>query len=267
MAVGLSAGGDSLLFMDAGRTPLGGAYIRSTDGSTPRRLAENAAYAISPDGKLVLGLDGSETGPDAWTEHLAVLPTGAGETRKLEDGGVGVDPVDDTHAGFFPDGKRVFFPGAERNHGGRVWVQEVAGGKPRPVTPERVRRPVLVGDGHYVCARASDLAWYLYPVDETGEPRRVIGILPGEEPIHSTPDGLLYVRGADELRPGESVMTTRIYRLDPLTGRRELWKEIPPADPRTGGAISTILFSSDGKTCIWTHMRYSTELVLAEGLR
>jgi hypothetical protein len=31
--------------------------------------------------------------------------------------------------------------------------------------------------------------------------------------------------------------------------------------------ISTILFSADGKTCVWTHMRYTTELVLAEGLR
>jgi hypothetical protein len=162
---------------------------------------------------------------------------------------------------------RVFFCGAEGNHGWRVWVQDVAGGKPRPVTPEHVKRPVLVGDGRFVCARAADLSWSLYPVDEQGEPRKVAGILPGEEPIRPAPDGLLFLRGADELRSGETFMTTRIYRLDPWTGRRELWKEIPPNDPRTGGAIPTILFSADGKTCVWTHDRYSIELVLVEGLR
>jgi hypothetical protein len=124
-----------------------------------------------------------------------------------------------------------------------------------------------VGDGHTICAEAPDASWYLYAVDDKAEPRKVTGLLSGEEPIQSTPDGLLYVRGADELRPGETLMTTRVYRLDPLTGRRELWKEIPPKDPRTGGAISTIFFSADGKTCVWTHIRYSTELVLVEGLR
>jgi hypothetical protein len=77
----------------------------------------------------------------------------------------------------------------------------------------------------------------------------------------------VYVRGADELRPGETLMTTRVYRVDPWTGKRELWKEIPPANPRSGGMIPTILFSADGKTCVWTHMRYTTELVLAEGLK
>jgi serine/threonine protein kinase len=263
-AVGLSARGDSLLFADVSRFVFGSAYVRKTDESPARRLADGSPYAISPDGRLVLGIDMSATGP---AEHLTLIPTGSGETRKLEDGGVGVDPLDDTHAGFFPDGRRIFFPGAEANRGWRVWVQDIAGGKPRPVTSEHVRRPVLLGDSHFICARAADLAWYLYPVDEKAEPRKALGILPGEEPIQSTPEGLLYVRGADELRPGEKLMTTRIYRLDPRTGRRELWKEIPPANPRTGGAISTILFSADGKTCVWTHIRYSVELILAEGLK
>jgi hypothetical protein len=75
------------------------------------------------------------------------------------------------------------------------------------------------------------------------------------------------VRGADELRPGEALMTTRVYRLDPGTGVRELWKEIFPLNPRTGGAVSTIRFSADGKTCVYTHRQFSTKLLLAEGLK
>ncbi len=175
-------------------------------------------------------------------------------------------PTEVARSGFFPDGRRVYFTGFEKGHGWRIWVQDLQGGKPRAITPENTSRPVLLGDGRFICARGPDFEWYLYPVD-AGEPRKVVGILPGEEPICSTPEGLLYIRGADELRPGEKLMTTRVYRLDPWTGRRELWKEIPPLNPRTGGAISTTLFSADGKTCVWTHHRYSTELVLAEGLR
>jgi hypothetical protein len=186
----------------------------------------------------------------------------------LEQGSDFNVPVTKGRFGFLPDGKRILFPGQDQaGQATRIWLQNIEGGKPRAVTPEGVTRPVLVGDGHFICARGPDFQWYLYPVDEKGEPRKVTGVLPGEEPIGSTPDGLLYVRGADELKPGETLITARVYRLDPSTGRRELWKEIPPASPRTGGAVLTILFSADGKTCVWTHIRYSTELVLAEGLK
>ena len=170
--------------------------------------------------------------------------------------------------GFFPDGKRVYYSGNEPDRPRRIWIQDLDGGPPRPVSPDYTSRPVLTGDGRFFCARGSDFEWRLYPSDGKGDAAKVSGLLPGEEPIRAVPgDRWLYVRGADELRPGESVMTTRVYRLDPRTGERRLWKEIPPGSPRSGGAISTILFSADGKTCVWTHMRYTTELVLAEGLK
>ena len=31
--------------------------------------------------------------------------------------------------------------------------------------------------------------------------------------------------------------------------------------------IGTIFFSADGKTCVYTHHRYSSELFLVEGLK
>ena len=125
----------------------------------------------------------------------------------------------------------------------------------------------LSGDGRFLCAVAPDGDWTLYST-ETAETHKVVGILPGEEPTQWTADGkVLYVRGADELRPGETAITTRVYRLDPRTGRRELWKEIPPINPSGGGAIGTIFFSADGKTCVYTHHRYSSELFLVEGLK
>ena len=126
---------------------------------------------------------------------------------------------------------------------------------------------MLSGDGRFLCALAADGDWTLYST-ETTETHKVVGLLPGEEPTQWTADGkLLYVRSADELRPGEPAITTRVYRLDPRTGRRELWKEIPPINPSGGGAIGTIFFSADGKTCVYTRHRYSSELFLVEGLK
>jgi len=261
-AIALSADGQTVLFGDAARQGLGNLYLRTIDGSPPRRLSGDFGLAMSPDGKSVLLAEPSEKS----LECCLIVPTGPGQPKRLDPGGVRWMWTENRGSGFFPDGKSVYYVGREEGHRPRVWVQGVEGGKPRAATPEDVRRPVLVGDGRYLCARSPKSEWMLYPASGEGEPRPVAGIRPGEEPIQAAPDGL-FVRGADELRPGETLITTRVYRVDPMTGRRELWKEIPPKDPRTGGAVTTILFSADGKTCVWTHMRYSTELVLAEGLK
>jgi hypothetical protein len=256
---GLSADGETLLI---GGTflPNGQSFIRKTDGSAPKSL-NTECFAMSADAKIVLCPVPTDS-PDY--DDLSIVPTGPGPTRKIGHGPVVSNVVDPIRLS--PDATRIIFSGFEPKRRRRVWVQDVTG-KPRAITPEDVRRPVIVGDGSLVCAKANDDAWYLYDVDGKAQPRRIVGIQLGEEPIQSSPEGLLYVRGADELRPGETLMTTRVFRVDPSTGRRELWKEIPPRDPRTGGLISTIFFSADGKTCVWTHIRYSTELVLADGLK
>ena len=63
------------------------------------------------------------------------------------------------------------------------------------------------------------------------------------------------------------MLTARVYRLDPWSGYRELWKEILPPDPTAGGAIGSIRFSADGKSYVYTYHRYSSELFLIEGLK
>jgi eukaryotic-like serine/threonine-protein kinase len=258
-AYGLSADGGTLLF----DFPNSAGYVRKTDGSPPKLLREDiGTVGLSSDGQFAFGnTAGAPT-------RFVLVPTGPGQARTFDTGGILDQWIDQNQTRLSSDAKRIIFCGLEPGGQPRIWVLDLESGrKARAITPDGVRRPVVVGDGRFICALAPDRQWYLYPVDEKGEPRRVVGIQPGEEPIQSTPDGLLYVRGADELRPGETLMTTRVYRVDPMTGRRELWKEIPPKAPHTGGFISTILFSADGKTCVWTRIRYSTELVLVEGLK
>jgi serine/threonine protein kinase/dipeptidyl aminopeptidase/acylaminoacyl peptidase len=254
VAVSLAPSGDTLLFNEMGQ---GGrsVYLRRTDGSPPIRLGDGYARELSPDGKFVLASTRSE--------DMFLIPTGPGEPRQIDTPGVRPGG----RMGFFPDGRRIWFMAEHPVEGRRAWVQDLSGGKPRPVTPPGIGGTTLSGDGRFFCARAADGDWYLYST-ETAETHKVVGLLPSEEPTQWTADGkLLYVRGSDEPRSGESTPTARVYRLDPRTGRRELWKEIPPINQSGGGAIGTILFSADGRTCVYTHHRYSSELFLVEGLK
>jgi hypothetical protein len=231
-------------------------YLRRTDGSPPKRLADGYARALSPDGRFVLASD--RPGP-----QIFLIPTGPGQPRRIET--PGLDPGG--AMGFFPDGRRIWFMAQDSAHVRRALVQDLSGGKPRAATPLGVGGTLLSVDGRFFCARAADGDWRVYST-ETAETQKVVGLLPGDEPIQWAADGeLLYVRGADELRPGEPAITTRVYRLDPRTGHRELWKEIQPINPSAGGAIGTIFFSADGKTCVYTHHRYSSELFVVEGLK
>jgi hypothetical protein len=258
-AVGLAPSGDTLLFNELGQSDRRGVYLRRTDGSPPKRLADRFAWALSPDGKLVL----ANARPDL---RIFLIPTGPGQERLIETPGVRPGG----RMGFFPDSRRIWFMAEDPVHGRRPWVRDLAGGKTRVVTPRQVAMPVLSGDGRFFCARENDGVWYLYPTEATGttEGQKVVGLLPGETPTQWTEDGkFLYVRAGDELRPGEAAVTTRVYRLDPRTGRRELWKEIRPVNPSAGGAIGTIVFSADGKSCVYTHHRYTSELFLVEGLK
>ncbi|MDQ6891272.1 MAG: serine/threonine-protein kinase [Acidobacteriota bacterium] len=257
VAVAVADSGDTVVFNEVGQGDRSGVYLRRTDGSPPKRLAERFAWALSPDGKFVL----ANARPDL---RIFLIPTGPGQQKRIETPGV----KPGGRMGFFPDNQRIWFMGEDPVQGRRAWVQDLIGGKPRALTPPGVVMPVMSGDGRFVCARAPNGAWYLYSTESTTEAHKVVGLLPGEEPTQWTADGkLLYVRSPDELLPGESTIITRVHRLDPHTGHRELWKEMPPINPSGGGAIGAIFFSADGKTCVYTHHRYTSELFLVEGLK
>jgi serine/threonine protein kinase len=254
VAADLSPSGDTLLLSEIGQRSV---YLRRTDGSPPKRLAEGLARALSPDGKFVIA--GSAL-PDP---QIFVIPTGPGQPRRIDTPSLRMGG----RMGFFPDSRRIWFLAEDRRGDRRAWVQDLGGGRPRAVTPAGVGGLMLSGDGRFLCARASDGDWNLYST-ETTETHKVLGLFPGDEPIQWTADGkFIYVRSADSLRPGEPATITHVYRLDPRTGRRELWKEIHPVNPSSGGGIGTIFFSADGKTCVYTHHRYSSELFLVEGLK
>ena len=71
-----------------------------------------------------------------------MLPTGAGEPRVVTH-----DKITHRNARWFPDGRRILFQGNAPGEASRIWVQDVAGGAPRPVTPQNVAGTQVTPDG------------------------------------------------------------------------------------------------------------------------
>ena len=249
----LSADGKTLLLTEAGEG--GGAgysvYLRPTDGSPAVRLGDGAAFALSPDQKWVAST--SLRSPD----DLFLLPTKAGEPKQL--GKQGINHYD---ARWFPDGQRLLVRGNEPGHGVRLYVVNVAGGKPQPITPEGVATlPYPPSpNGKVVVAIGPDHKGYLYPVSG-GQPREIPGFSIDDAPINWSPDGhSIYVYQQGRV-PGQ------LFRFNIETGQRQLWKTLMPLDPAGVNIIWPLCVTPDGKSYVYGYRRYLSDLYLAEGLK
>ena len=249
----LSRDGKTLLFDEEGE---GGGwtyavYLRKTDGSPAIRLGPGQAMALSPDEKWVISLPSSSSG------QFVLLPTKAGEAKPLTN-----ESINHIWACWFPDSKRFLFSGNAPSQGVRLFVQDMAGGKPQGITPEGINSSAftLSPDGQLVAGIGPDQKGYLYPV-AGGEPRPISGLEPGEEPISWGADG----RSLFIYRPGD--LPAKVYRLELGIGRRTLLEQLMPSDPAGVNHIGPIVLTPDGKTYVYGYHRTLTDLYLVEGLK
>jgi eukaryotic-like serine/threonine-protein kinase len=257
----LSADGKTLLFDEEG---IGGGvqygdaqeltyavYIRATDGTPAIRLGEGGASALSPDQKWVMVVTPIAPG------QLRLLPTGPGDTQALTN-----DSINHQWARWFPDGKHFVFSGNEPGKGVRLYIQDISGGKPKPISPEGVDAqsfPVSP-DGQMIVGIGPDEKGYLFPA-AGGDPKIVNGMEPGDVPINWSQDGhAIYL-----YRTGE--VPAKVYRLDLATGKKTVWKQIAPLDPTGVSTIGPILMTPDGKTYVYGFHRTLGDLYLVEGLK
>jgi eukaryotic-like serine/threonine-protein kinase len=252
----LSPDGKTLVFTETGEgsgvTPA--VYLRKTDGAPAVRLGEGTAIALSPDGKRVLASVPSGGGKP---ERLVLLPTGAGETRVMNDrlenfGG----------AAWLPDGKRFVFSAKEKGHEPRIRVQDLEGGDPRPLSPEGVfiRRSTtpLSPDGKFVLGIQVDAKASLYPL-EGGQARPVAGLDASYVPVQWSEDGrFLYVHQPLGI-------PNKVWLLDPASGKKKPWLEIKPGEPTY--FVAFLLMTRDGKSYVYGTWRALSELYMVEGLR
>jgi Tol biopolymer transport system component/tRNA A-37 threonylcarbamoyl transferase component Bud32 len=253
-AIDISPDGASMVFFESGEGggPGYSSYLRKMEGSPPVRLGEGAVQSMSPDGKWVIAIVRSTTDRQA-----VLLPTGAGEPRPLSTPGLGVSA-----ASWFPDGKRILLTASEQGRGNRLYVMDSDASKPRALTPVGYRYflRTISPDGKRVAVVGPDRRHYLYPLDG-GEPTAIPGLAPDDRPAGWTSDGQsLYVSRSGEL-------PARIWRVDPATGKRELWKDLSPLDSAGVYSIAPPRIAPDGKAYVYSYNRILSDLFLAEGIR
>ena len=248
---GISEDGTSILFSEqsAGFGSNYAACIRKMDGSPAVRLGEGLALSLSPDGKWVLAL---HPNPRA----LFLLPTGAGQMKRLQPGG-----IEQGWGQWFPDGKHVLVQGNAPGRPQRSYIQSADGGQPRPFTPESVQGFLISKDGKQVIARGPEEGVFsIYPVDG-GEPRRLAGIEKADFGFRWDADGqTLYVA-----RDAES--SAEIYRVNLLTGERTFWKKIVPADTAGMLEIENVSVSRNGAEVVYGYARITSDLYVVDGLK
>ena len=79
-------------------------------------------------------------------------------------------------------------------------------------------------DGQEIAGTTLEGLQLIYRVDGTGRARAIQGAEPTDQLVQWSGDGKsIVVRGAEQ-------MPLTLYRIDLATGRRELWKQLAPAD-------------------------------------
>jgi hypothetical protein len=143
----------------------------------------------------------------------------------------------------------------------RLYVQEAAGGPPRPFTDEgqRVFWDAVSPDGSQAVALSPDAGLVLHPV-AGGAAAPVPGQLPGDQPVRWSADGrVLYV-----VRRFSTPQ--QLVRLHLNDGRREPVRELAPFDPAGVTAVWSALVTPDGRSYAYTYGRVLSDLYLVEGL-
>ena len=247
----LSNDGKTLLFVEGAASADSGAYLRQTDGSPPILLGKGDPIALSPDGRwAVVGGPGMV--------RFTILPTGVGETRTLEPGSV---VSKSTFCRWLPDG-RLLFVGNAAGKRRQVFMQNIAGGPPEPLTPEGVNGPFVVSPDSTKLV-ASDMKTQLlrtYPL-ERSTATELAGTVRGDQALAWTPDGtaVWVVNRAN--------LPNKISRIDVRTGRRTYWRDAPNPDPAGTDVESLRLYlSADGNRLVYGYQKHLSDLYVAEGV-
>lgn len=248
----LSADGKAFIFTNYGQSAGKdySVYLGKTDGSSPVRLGEGQGHILSPDGKWVI----SEL---LSSSQVLVLPTGAGEAKKLDF--QGIERNYDLIFGL-PDSKQIIFNGNEAGKPKRTFIKNIETGAQRPISPEGVTASMVSPDGKiFICDETEKKS--VCSVDGNTPPRPLAGFGDTDRISQWTADNrALYVFVYEDSK-------LKMWTLDVTTGHKEPFKEITIADKAGIFFRPYIIITPDGKSYIYHIRRYIMDLYLADGLK
>ena len=222
-------------------------YLRTTDGGPAVRLGEGRALALSPDGRW------AATVPDVGAPYLDLLPTGAGQPRRLEVPGMMV-----RSARWLPQGDQIVASVDQKKGAPALAVVSLSGVPPRVITPAgSVRRSWAVApDGRAVAVTFRTAEARIYPLDG-GEPRPIPGLRREDLVRGWIETGLL-------VTDGETSDTYFIVDLD--SGRRERWRQTLPTDAAGIMEKGNLVVTPDGRFYAYWWHRALSDLYLVSGV-
>jgi serine/threonine protein kinase/Tol biopolymer transport system component len=246
----LSRDGKTLLFDEEG---IGGGpeystFIRGMDGAPPVRLGAGAARALSPDGKWVVVL--SMKPP----LRATLLPTGTGDARELPLGSLA-----QLHfASFTSDGRRLMLLANEAGRDMRLWIQDLDGGDPKPLTDEgRVGVP---DDQATNIAVYTTQGWELQPLAPGAPARKLTETFATDDILRFTSDGRFLIGRTRDEQPA------RLFRIELATGKRTAWKELGPSADVTG-RVGALDITDDGSVYVYNHTDLLRTMYVATGVK
>lgn len=224
--------------------------LRTTTDGQAARLGEGEAAAFSPDGKSLLALVPS-TPP-----RLVLYPTRTGTERQIPIG-----PFESIgSADWFPDGGSILFCGNRVSEASRCYVQTLAGGAARAVTPAGTSAGLVSPDGKEVVAFGPSLGHRRYPVaagSDTG--RQIPGLSFSDQVVRWSPDGRALVVG----RPTSATMD----RVDLATGRREPLVTLGTQAPGGRWRLTFFTMADDPRVYAYVAATYVSEVFTVDGVR
>jgi eukaryotic-like serine/threonine-protein kinase len=254
VAKDISHDGKFVLFEDASEAA-GAGYavaLRKLDGSLPVRLGDGSAGGLSPDGKWAISVSTGQR------QQVTLLPTGPGQPRSVDISGL--ERIQSGWARFLADGQRLITNGNEPGHATRCYVLDLAGGKPKAVTPEGTVCGPSSPDSRQVVGVGPNSAVAIYPLGY-GSSRLIPGLEAGFLPVQWSNDGsMLYGYHTGEL-------PSRIYEVAIDNGRQTLVQELRPGVPAGVVMVAPVQVSRDGSRFAYSYNQTLSVLYLISGLQ
>jgi eukaryotic-like serine/threonine-protein kinase len=254
VAKDISRDGQFVLFEDASEAagPGYAVALRKLDGTLPVRLGDGSAGGLSPDGKWAISVSTSQP------QQVTLLPIGAGQPRSVDIRGL--EHIQTGWARFLADGQRLITNGNEQGRSTRCYLLDLAGAKPKAVTPEGSVCGPSSPDNRFVVGVGPNSVVTIYPIGD-GSSRQIPRLEAGFLPVQWSNDGsVLYGYHTGEL-------PSRIYKVAIDSGKQTIVQELRPGVPAGVVNVAPVQVSRDGTRFAYSYNQTLSVLYLISGVR
>ena len=250
----ISRDGQFVLFEDASEAagPVYAVALRKLDGTLPVRLGDGSAGGLSPDGKWAISVSTGQP------QQVTLLPIGAGQPRSVDIRGL--EHIQTGWARFLADGQRLITNGNEQGRSTRCYLLDLAGAKPKAVTPEGSVCGPSSPDNRFVVGVGPNSVVAIYPIGD-GSSRQIPRLEAGFLPVQWSNDGsVLYGYHTGEL-------PSRIYKVAIDSGKQTIVQELRPGVPAGVVNVAPVQVSRDGTRFAYSYNQTLSVLYLISGVR